>query len=101
MTNKQDIIKFLDLQEKNLEYYKKYSANLEKTIEQMRTIHESDKNWINPDLLNLEKLQYSKEEIQIAFKKTKIYEGLDTNEFSTVLDTFIKMLEGKHHSQKK
>lgn len=45
--------------------------------------------------MTLKQSQYSREEIILAFMKAKTYEGLMTNKFETVLDTFIQFLENE------
>ncbi len=98
MIEKTEIIQYLDRQESDILFYKNHIAELEAKIELMKTL---DVSWISPDTLKLESDTYSSEAIQTAFMKAKVYEGLKTNEFTTVLDTFIKFLDGTHHSLKK
>lgn len=78
----------------NAEYYRKRCDTLEMQIEAMK----QSSAWKNPDLIQLDKPEYTREEIAKAFLNAKIYEGLVTNEFGTVLDTFIDFLEGRKKS---
>ena len=96
--DKQGIIDYLNQQENNSNFYKSEIERLKGVIESMKTLEDK---WIDPHTLDLTKTEYTKEEIITAFMKAKVYEGLETNKFSTVLDTFITMLDSKHHSQNK
>lgn len=94
--NTEAIVIFLNNQENNLKYYKQKVAELEKNIEELKTIRI---DVVNPYELKLEKGVYKNKEIEVAYIKAKIYEGLDISKQTTVLDTFISFLENKHHSQ--
>lgn len=97
--NKEDVIKYIEQQEKNLAFYKRQVNRLEQIL---GDIHKLDKTeWLKPSELNLKLDNFSKEQIETAFYKAKQYEGLITNEFTTVLDTFIEFLNETHHSLNK
>lgn len=87
-----EVIKFIEQQEKSIDFYKNLIGELNENIRLLKTMPD---NWINPDTLELKKKEYTANEIITAFMKAKVYEGLKTNEFSTVLDTFIEFLENR------
>ena len=76
------------------EYYKNLAGELEGKLQSMK----QGSPWKDPISLELAKDEYTSEEILLAFTRAKIYEGLATNKFGTVLDTFIDFLEGKKKS---
>ena len=85
-----EAIEVLSQINKNYDSLVKENEELKYHIKNLQTM---DISWMNPDTLNLKQAQYSREKIKTAFLKAKKYEGLKTNEFTTVLDTFIKFLE--------
>lgn len=95
---KEDIIAYIEMQDSNLQSYKKENKRLRNVIKDIHSLSKTE--WIKPGELNLSHPSYSAEEIEIAFLKSKQYEGLETNKFTTVLDSFIEFLKGTHHSLK-
>jgi hypothetical protein len=93
--NTQDIIEYLNQQDKNIKFYKKEISRLEKQIFDIK--HISDVSKIID--LGLEKSEYSKDEIITAYNRMMKYEGFDSERFGRlIIDTFIEFLNGTHHS---
>lgn len=85
-----DIHKHLLMQDKNLSFAKRQVEELTTQVHDLKTL---DAKWIDPNALQLSQTVYSAKRIREAFIKAKTYEGLDTNQFTTVLDTFIEFLD--------
>jgi hypothetical protein len=90
-----DIIKHLKLQDSNLDFYKRKVERLEQQISDIKSIS----NLPNSVDLDLNNDQYSKQEIINAYNKMLKYEGISKDRIGgLIIDTFIKFLNGTHHS---
>lgn len=90
-----EIIKHLKLQDSNLDFYKKEVKRLEQQITDIKSIS----NVTNTIDLDLSKKEYSKFEIIDAYNKMLKYEGINEERVGgLIIDTFIELLNGTHHS---
>lgn len=91
----EDIIKHLKLQDLNLDFYKREVKRLEQQISDIKKIS----NVVNTVDLNLNKNEYSKNDIVDAYNKMLKYEGINEDRVGgLIIDTFIEFLNGTHHS---
>ena len=90
----EDIYKHLKLQDSNIEFYKNKVEQLEKQIEDIKTISKS----VNDISLSLDKDSYTREEIETAYNRMAKYEGLEHRTGGLITDTFIEFLTLKHSS---
>lgn len=95
---KQDVIKYIELQDKNLEYFKKRVTELDKQIEDMRGIKDIEVGKF--DISSLDKPVYTKEEIVESYFKMLSYEGLVDHTGKLITDTWLGFLSKTHHSLK-
>lgn len=92
----EDVIKFLELQDKNTKFYKEKIEKLELQIENIKNISEVE----NTIHLVLNKDSYTKNEIISSYNKMLKYEGLEYRSGKLVTNTMFEFLDGIHHSLK-
>ena len=91
----EDIIKYLKLQDSNLDFYKREVKRLEQQISDIKSIS----NVSNSVDLNLSSRNYSKDEIINAYNRMLKYEGISESRVGgLIIDTFIEFLNGTLHS---
>ena len=99
MRNINDVIYFLEKQQNDIDFYKREIRELENQIRELKSLPNSNVR-PNPLPLDLYKENFNIGEINSAYQRTLMYEGIPDNGKDTILMTFIDFLNKTHHSLK-
>lgn len=98
--NHLEVIKYINSQKKDNEFLLEEIDRLNEYIKELKSL---PKGWVMPNSLpiDLGKEEFNIDEINTAYQRTIMYEGLRRHKGGTILNTFLEMLNKSHHSLQK